>query len=259
MTSDSVLLSQANGIGTITINRPAQRNALNDDVRGRIVEGVQAYADDENIRVVVLRGSGTTAFASGADLRELGEYDFDGAKAHFAEFNVRLTQIEAAPIPVIAMISGYALGGACELAAACDLRVAADSARFGMPIGRIGHSIDKGNIRRLLRLISPAELKALIMTDDLISAQHALRIGLLNWVVPGNALEVFTYDLAARVAAKAPLGMQAAKKLVNAVCEERTLPGEDDAVVAAELFTTADFAEGVAAFLDKRSPKFTGR
>ncbi len=259
MTSDAVLLDRSAGVGTITINRPEQRNALNGEVRQAIVDAVYECANDDAVRVAVVRGSGGVAFASGADLRELSQYDPAGARDHFAEFNGQLEQLEAAPIPIIAMISGYALGGACELAAACDLRVATDSSRFGMPIGRIGHSIDKGNMRRLLRLMPPAELKAMLLTDDLISAAHALRIGLVNWVVPAQSLEAFTYDLARRVGSKAPLAVRAAKRLINEVCDERTAPTEGDADLASSLFATEDFAEGAAAFLEKRTPNFVGR
>jgi enoyl-CoA hydratase/carnithine racemase len=245
-------------VATVTINRPEQRNALDLATRDGIRSAIEQLAASST-RVVVLRGAGSRAFASGADLRELSTMGFDGAKAHFEEFTETLTAIEAAPIPVIAMIDGFALGGGLELAAACDLRISSDAARFGVPIGRIGHSIDKKNLRRMLRLVSPADLKAMLMTDMLIPAEEARRIGLLNWVVPQAQLESFTYDVAARVAASAPLGVQTAKRLINEVSDERALPSTEDADDASQLFDTEDFAEGIAAFFERRTPEFRGK
>jgi enoyl-CoA hydratase/carnithine racemase len=246
-------------VATVTINRPEQRNALNLATRNGIRSAIEELAASASARVVVLRGAGRRAFASGGDLRELSTMGFDGAKEHFDEFTETLAAIEEAPIPVIAMIDGFALGGGLELATACDLRISSDAARFGIPIGRIGHTLDKKNLRRVLRLVSPADLKAMLLTDMLIPADEARRIGLLNWVVPQAQLESFTYDVAARVAASAPLGVQTAKRLINEVCDEGALPSSEDADDASRLFDTEDFAEGVAAFFERRVPDFRGK
>ena len=151
---------------------------------------------DKAVRVAILRGAGERAFASGMDLKVLRDFDPPATQRHFDQLNHVLRTIEQTRFPVIAMVYGYAVGGGCELAAACDLRVAGSGARIGVPIGRFGHCPDRENLRRLLRLMSHAHLRAMIMTDTLFDATEAQRMGFFNWVVPDAHLAAFVRSVA---------------------------------------------------------------
>ncbi|WP_213767428.1 enoyl-CoA hydratase-related protein [Caballeronia sp. dw_19] len=246
-------------IATVTIDRRDALNALSDDVLDSIESTFGSLAADPDVRVAVLRGAGHRAFASGADLNTLRTFDPGSAQQHFDRLNRALRAIEQAPFPVIAMIHGYAVGGGCELAAACDLRIAGSSARIGVPIGRLGHCADRENLRRLLRLIPPAYVKAMVMTDTLFDAGEALRIGFLNWVVPDAMLDAFTQEMATAVSQKSPLGLRAFKRAFDEVMsgsvEHASVPEED---MITSLWATKDFQEGVSAFFEHRTPRFNG-
>lgn len=246
-------------IAWLDICRGRSGNAFNNDVLAAIQDAVVELSRGD-VRVLVIRGGGQRAFGSGMDLNELRTLTPVEAQAHFDVLNACLDAIEKAPMPTIAMVRGYAVGGGFELAAACDLRVAGASARVGVPIGRIGHCVDRQNLHRLLRLVSPAHVKQLIMTDQLLLADEAQRIGYFNWVVPDFSLDDFTASLAATVASKAPLGMRALKQVVNEVLDGALAPAADpEQDVVASLLSTRDFQEGVAAFLERRKPVFEGR
>ena len=259
-TADSPLLfEQEGGIATLTLNRPHRHNALDDEMREAIPRRLAELAADRTLRAVILRGAGRRAFASGADLADIATMNAPAARDHLAGFDRCLRAIEDCPVPVIAMIRGFALGGGCELAAACDFRIAADDARFGVPVARLGHNVDLANVRRLMRLVGPAHTRTLLMTDEILNAAEAHRIGLVNWVLPVSQLEGFTRQLARTIAGKAPLSIRAAKASVRFV-EEHPDPAADgeNARFVAPLFESADYQEGVAAFFDKREPRFKG-
>jgi enoyl-CoA hydratase/carnithine racemase len=257
--TDPVRVEIKEAIATVTIDRGETLNALTDDVLFGVTDAMARLGENPAVRVAVLRGAGRRAFASGMDLKVLKTYDPAGTQQHFDELNGMLYAIERAPFPVIAMVQGYALGGGSELAAACDLRIAGSSARIGVPIGRFGHCPDRVNVRRMLRLISPAHLNAMIMTDTLYDADDGLRMGFFNWVVPDSALEAFTYSIARTVSEKSPLGMKAFKQVMAQVqdgsMEHAQDPNED---VVTSLWATRDFQEGVAAFFERRKPDFKG-
>jgi enoyl-CoA hydratase/carnithine racemase len=258
--TNAVRVEKDGAIATAVIDRAKIRNALNDDVLDGIERTIETLGADPATRVVILRGAGTKAFGSGMDLNELRKMGPPQAQAHFDRLNRCLAAVEACPVPVIAMIYGYAVGGGCELAAACDLRIAGTGARIGVPVGRFGHCPDRVNLQRLTRLISPAYVKAMIMTDTLYTAQDAQRIGFLNWVVPNAKLEAFTQTMATTIAQKSPLGLRALKRVLAEVLDGSVEHATDPALdTITSLWATRDFQEGVAAFLEKRPPVFEGR
>lgn len=260
-TSDTPVRTVVDGaVATITIDRRDVLNALGDDVLDSLEAALAGLGADGAVRVAILRGAGERAFASGMDLKELRTFDPAATQRHFDQLNRALRAVETAPFPTIAMVHGYAVGGGCELAAACDLRVAGSSARIGVPIGRFGHCTDRENLRRLLRLVSPAAVKAMIMTDTLFDAGEAHRMGFFNWVVPDAQLEAFTRSLAATVSQKSPLGLRALKRAVEEVLSGSIAHDEDpEADMITALWRTEDFQEGVAAFFERRTPTFKGR
>lgn len=250
----------AGPIATIVVDRLETRNSLTDDVLDGLENAVAALGANPSIRVAILRGAGQQAFASGMDLNELRKLNPRTAQEHFDRLNRCLNAIERAPLPIIAMVYGYAVGGGCELAAACDLRIGASGARVGVPVGRFGHCPDRENLRRLMRLISPADVKAMIMTDRLFTADEAQRIGFFNWVVPDAEIETFTHSIATTVSEKSPLGLRALKQVINEVLDGSVTHAKDpEKDIVTSLWATSDFQEGVAAFFEKRKPKFQGK
>jgi enoyl-CoA hydratase/carnithine racemase len=213
------------------------------------------------VRVVLFRGEGERALASGADVMEFGETrsSREGALAAYHLVMDSMMLVERLPQPTIALIHGFAVGAGCELAISCDLRVAADTARIGIPAAKLNITIGQRHIRRLVALVGPARAKDIMMTARLLEADEALRVGLVDYVVPLADVTAFGRDLAGRIAANAPLTVRWAKEVVNRCVDDPGLAtAADDADVATRYVLTADFAEGVRAFREKRPPQFTG-
>jgi enoyl-CoA hydratase len=259
MAFDTLLLDTSDHVATITVNRPDKRNALNAVVRRELVAALDRLRADEQVRVVILTGAGDKAFVAGADIAEFAQRTPLEQREAMQGRRV-FDELAGFPKPTIAMINGAALGGGCELALACDVRVAARSARLGQPEVRLGLIPGGGGTQRLPRLVGAGRALRLILTGDLIDAEEAYRIGLIDILADDGALQSRTLDLARAMAAHSPVALRLAKSAVAAALEAPLSAG---LAQERELFITAfgseDGREGVSAFLEKRTPGFTGR
>jgi enoyl-CoA hydratase/carnithine racemase len=252
-----ILTDVADGIATVTMNRPDKRNAMNVPMLRGLVQAFDALDKRTDVRVVVVRGAGP-AFCSGMDLKEM---EAQGGAQGDPEAGVVsvLRRVEASRHPTIALVHGDAIAGGCELALHCDLRVAAEVARFGMPLARIGLVAPFPLTQKLLEVIGPAHTRHLLFTGRLIDARRALEIGMVHQVVPTADVVKATEDLARTIAANAPRSLAGIKAII-----QRTL-AERDAVAHADLDAlvdaarrSADASEGRRAMLEKRTPVFKG-
>jgi len=236
----------------LIIDRPAALNALNAQVLSDLDAALDAV-DTTAVRCLIVRGAGEKSFVAGADIAQMKDLDPAGAEAFGKQGNDVFLKLERFPIPTIAAVGGYALGGGCELAMSCDFRICSDTAVFGQPETGLGITPGFGGTQRLARLVGPGMAKQLIYTARNIKADEALRVGLVNAVYPAAELYAAAEKLASQIAANAPIAVRAAKKAIN---EGLDLP-MDEAVVCEEkafgsCFQTADQQEGMGAFLEKR-------
>jgi len=256
---EHILLDRDGEIGVVTINRPKALNALRTDVLRELASCFKELAIDDSVKVVVITGAGDKAFVAGADISEMAILNPTKAK-EFSEFgNSVFLAIDRFPKPVVAALNGYALGGGCELLLSCDIVVASEKAKIGQPEVKIGIPPGFGGTQRMVRLLGKMKAKELIMTGDMITAEEALRIGLVNKVVPAEKLLEETKSLARTIASRAQVAVRMAKQLINEgvnVDLETGLALESKGF--AVCFATSDQKEGMKAFLEKRDPKFTG-
>lgn len=254
---DEVLSTIADGVATVTLNRPDKRNAMNTALLGGLRASFDALDSRPDVRVVVVRGAGP-AFCSGMDLREMEERG--GAQAD-PESGViaTLQRVERSRHPTIAMVHGDAIAGGCELALHCDLRVAADVARFGMPLARVGLVVPFLLGQKLVEIVGPAHTRQLLFTGRPIDARRAYEIGMVHEVVPPAQLEPVTYALARIVADNAPLALAGMKAtLLRAAVLREQIAHEDLDALARRARQSADASEGRRAMLEKRKPMFRG-
>jgi enoyl-CoA hydratase/carnithine racemase len=255
----TVHYKEERAVATIQLNRPEKKNSLNERMRLELEAFLEEIAQKEAVRAVIITG-GTEIFCAGADISEIeGTKSAEAAYRHAREFQLLFDQVESLPQPVIAAVSGYALGGGCELALAADFRIASDTARFGLPEIKIGAFPGGGGTQRLARLIGVAKAKEMILTGDPISAQEALGIGLVMKVRWKEKCLEEANSLAAKLAALPRLALQASKMLINRSQEIDLATGlEFEARTFGGIAHTHDLAEGTKAFLEKRAPNFTG-
>ncbi|HHW06470.1 MAG TPA: crotonase [Clostridia bacterium] len=257
---NNVTLERQGPIALLTINRPQVLNALNEETLRELEAALDEIAADREIRVVIITGAGEKAFVAGADIAFMQNLTPLEAKRFARLGQTVFSKIENLPQPVIAAINGYALGGGCELAMACDIRVASTRAKLGQPEVNLGLIPGFGGTQRLTRLVNPGIAKEILFTADTYDAEAAKQMGLVNHVVPPEELMQFCKDMAARIAAKGPVAVQLCKEAVNDGLEmdlEKALIHEAD--LFGLVFATRDRAEGIAAFLAKRKPEFNGQ
>ncbi len=257
----TILLDRSDAVATVTLNRPAVLNALNLQMLDELSATFAELDADDALRAVIVTGAGAKAFAAGADISELNALpNARAGEAQARRGQALTTAIERMRVPVIAAVNGFALGGGCEIAMACDIRIAGENAKFGQPEVNLGILPGYGGTQRLTRLVGEGWAMYLCLTGEMIDAAEALRIGLVQKVTPAEGLMTEAQRVAALIASKAPLAIDAAKR---AIVDGAALTLADGLALEALRFgaaiTTDDFREGSSAFLEKRRAQFNGR
>ncbi len=260
MAYQTLLFDVRDGIAFVTINRPDKLNALNDQVMAELGQAADRITSEDAIRGVILTGAGPKAFVAGADIADLAQQGpFDG-KARALRGQGVLRRLETCGKPVVAAVNGFALGGGCELAMACHIRIASDTAKFGQPEVKLGIAPGYGGTQRLPRLVGKGRALQLILSGEMIDAAEAYRIGLVNKVVPAADLAAESEKLVRGILAMGPLAVRLS---LEAVERGLDMSMEEGLLLEANHFgllaATADMKEGLTAFLEKRAPKFSGR
>ncbi|EHQ90752.1 short-chain-enoyl-CoA hydratase [Desulfosporosinus youngiae] len=256
----NLLLEKNGAVAVLTINRPKALNALNSDTLSELSTALDELGRDSGVKVVILTGSGEKAFVAGADISQMKDFNcLEGRR--FAQLGQAVfRKLELMPQPVIAAINGFALGGGCELAMACDIRIAGENAKFGQPEVTLGLTAGFGGTQRLPRLVGTGIASELLFTGDIIDANEAYRIGLVNKVYPLETLMEEAQKLAKRIAGRAPVAVQLSK---SAIQRGANMDLDSAQAYEAEVFgltlSTQDQTEGCSAFLEKRKPVFEGK
>lgn len=251
-------LDLSESIATLTVDRASVKNALDLDTVNELHRALDGLAVDADVGVLIITGAGESSFVSGADINDIRARRRDDG---LAAINSSLfAKIDRFPKPVIAAVNGYALGGGCELALACDIRVAADSAKFGQPELGLGIIPGAGATQRLPRIVGLGWAKHLVLTGEIIDAKQALEIGLVTAIMPASQLQVRARELAKRILRQGPLAARLAKLSLNASARVDLDSGLlIETLAQAICYASEDKQEGATAFLEKRKPKFTGR
>lgn len=259
MNYTNILVENQDNILIITVNRPKSLNALNYDTIQEIGKAIQEVYTNNEIKGAILTGAGDKAFVAGADISEFDGLDEAAAKKLSADGQVVFNSIENCPKPVIACVNGFALGGGCELAMACHMRVASPNAKFGQPEVNLGIIPGYGGTQRLVQLIGKGKAMELLCTADMIEAEQAEELGLVNYVeMQGDLLKKAT-EIINKIAKKAPLAIAKTIACVNAYYDKTKDGFETEINEFAKCAATEDFKEGAAAFLEKRRAKFIGK
>jgi len=260
MNYSNLLFDVADGLARVTVNRPDKLNALNDAVIAELGDAIGRIESDKSIRAAIITGAGPKAFVAGADIGELSQQGpFDG-KARALVGQAVLRRIERCRKPIIAAVNGFALGGGCELAMACHIRIASESARFGQPEAKLGIAPGYGGTVRLPRLVGKGRALEILLTGQMIDAAEAFRIGLVNRVVPNEQLLPEAEKMVRTMLENGPLALQVCIEAVDSALEVTLDEGlQLEATYFGLLASTADMREGMVAFLEKRKPNFTGK
>jgi len=262
VTQPDILVQRAGALATVVVNRPDVRNAISLAMWGELARVTTDLAKDDAVRAIVFRGAGTQAFASGADISEFTENRKDTATAlrYSAQTEAAYTAIRRCPKPTVAMIFGYCMGGAMAVAMACDLRFAAEGARFGIPAARLSIIYGAAAVGQLVDLVGPAYAKDILFSARTVSDREALDMGFIQRLLPAGELEAYTDGYLRTVADNAPLSVQGAKVTIDGYLEG--VGGEHQERLRAlvlQTFESEDYKEGTRAFLEKRPPRFQGR
>jgi len=248
------------GVAVVTVNRPEALNALNAKTIRELLAAVEDLSRDGSVRAVVLTGAGDKAFVAGADVAEMSGFTPERAREFALLGHQVCAAIEAAPQPWIAAVNGFALGGGCELALACDIRIASEHAKFGQPEINLGITPGFGGTQRLPRAVGDGWAKYLVLSGRYVRADEALRIGLVQVVVTKDELMTQAMTLAEELAGKSPLAMRYCKAAVQAASNSDVTTGQGiERDLFALAFASEDQSEGMNAFLEKRTPEFNGR
>jgi enoyl-CoA hydratase len=260
MPFQNITLEVSERVATLTVNRPDKLNALNDLTITELGQAIEEIRTRDEVGGVILTGAGTKAFVAGADIAELSAQDPLEGRERARRGQYVLRRIETSPKPVIAAVNGFALGGGCELAMACHIRIASENAKFGQPEVKLGIGPGYGGSQRLPRLVGQGRALELILTAEMIDAQEAHRIGLVNAVVPPPDLLRVAHEMLRKILANGPIAVAMS---IDAVVRGVELPLEDALLLEADQFgllaSTDDMREGMRAFLEKRAPRFSGR
>jgi enoyl-CoA hydratase len=260
VTYKTILYEKADGIAKVTLNRPEALNALNSTVYNELYDVFESIENDEEVRVVVITGSGEKAFAAGSDVVEMQHMNTLDIQKFVAAIRRASDRVYTLTKPTIAAINGYALGGGCELSMCCDLRICSERSRFGQPEINLGLIPGAGGTQRLTRLVGAAKAKEMIFLGDMIDAATALEIGLVNKVVPPEKLMEEAMELAGKLAAKSGPVLAMAKMAINTGIDTDMASGLNmETKCNAVCFATEDRKEGMDAFLEKRKAVFKNK
>ncbi len=255
---ETLLVEVADGIAVVTVNRPEVRNAVSRQVQADLRAVLDAFRHDDAVEVVVFTGAGDRAFVAGADIAQLRDYTLHTGLA--SEMQALYDEVEAYEKPTIAAVNGYALGGGCELAMACDIRIAASTARFGLPETNLSVLPGAGGTQRLARLVGVGRAIDLILTGGMLTAGEALAAGLVTRVAEPAELLPSAREVAGSILAKGPLAVRLAKLVIRTGMDADRRTGlVVEQLAQSLLYTTDDKREGAQAFLDKRAPAWSGR
>lgn len=249
----------SDGILTVTINRERKLNALNKEVFSELKDVFERHCANDAVKGVIVTGAGKKAFVAGADISEFPSLSKNSGMAMTARGQAIFKAIETYPKPVVAAVNGFALGGGCELAMACHLRVASDNAQFGQPEVKLGIIPGYGGTQRLVQLIGKSKAFELLMTADMIGAEEALRLGLVNYVVSQEELLATARGLLNKIGKRGPLAIAKIIRCVNAYFEDGIDGYEIEVAEFGNSFDSEDMREGVSAFLEKRKANFKGK
>ncbi len=266
MINNNILFVEHKGhVSTLTLNRPEKRNALSPDLLIKLCQTLEELSQNDNIRTVVIRGSGERMFSSGYDIAAIPTNVPEDLQERLEEENpldLAIASIINYPYPVIAMLNGYAFGAGCELAVNCDIRIAADDIKMGVPAAKLGLVYPMRGMLHYVQTVGFSATSELLLTGRSFDAKKALEMGLINYALPRTELETFTYELAREMAGNAPLSLKGTKRILGYLRQSFKMPenllAESENIIA-RAFNSEDLKEGRRAFLEKRKPVFKGK